>query len=99
MVDNANTSSGTKCHSEAKALVPTAGLSDLNPAGRSMASPVTNSAEANQRRRFAHSTEKKRHPKKRATSSFDAIAMNQPIHRLHQRCRFHTRDHSLERGC
>ena len=77
MVDNADTSSGTRCHSEAEALVPTAGLSDLNPAGRSMASPVTNSAEANQRRRFAHSTEKKRHPKKRATSSFDAIC-NEP---------------------
>ena len=70
MVDNADTSSGTKCHFEAEALVPTSGLSDLNPAGRSMASPVTNSAEANQR-------EKKRHPKKRATSSFDAI-YNEP---------------------
>ena len=58
MVDTADASSGTKCHSEGEALVPTAGLSDLNPAGRSMASPVTNSAEANER-------EKKRHPKKR----------------------------------
>ena len=73
MVDNADASSGTKCHSEGEALIPTAGLSDLNQAGRSMASPVTISAEANQRRRFAHSTENKRQPKKRATSSFDAI--------------------------
>ena len=77
MVDNANASSGAKCHSEGKALIPTAGLSDLNQAARSMASPVINSAEANQRRRFAHSMEKKRHPKKRARSSFDAIC-NEP---------------------
>ena len=77
MVDKADASSGTKCHSEGKALIPTAGLSDLNQAGRSMASPVINSAEANPRRRLAHSTEKKRHPKKRATSSFDAIC-NEP---------------------
>ena len=48
MVDNADASSGTKCHSEGKALIPTAGLSDLNQTGRSMASPVINSAEANQ---------------------------------------------------
>ena len=77
MVDNAGTSSGTRCHSEGKALVPTAGLSDLNQAGRSMASPVTNSAEGNQRRSFAHSMEKTRHPNKRARSSFDAIC-NEP---------------------
>ena len=77
MVDNAGTSSGTKCHSEGKALIPTAGLSDLNQAGRSMASPVTNSAEGNQRRRFAHSMEKTRHPNKTARSSFDAIC-NEP---------------------
>ena len=40
-------------------------------------SPATNSAEANLGRRFAHSMEKTRHPKKRTRSSFDAIC-NEP---------------------
>ena len=42
-------------------------------------SPATNSAEANLGRRFAHSMEKKRRPKKRARRSFDAIC-NEPSH-------------------
>ena len=44
-----------------------------------VALPATNSTEANQRRRFAHSMEKTRHPKKRARSSFDVIC-NEPGH-------------------
>ena len=42
-----------------------------------LALPVTNSAEGNQRRSFAHSMEKTRHPNKRARSSFAAIC-NEP---------------------
>ena len=42
-----------------------------------VALPATNSTEANQRKRFAHSMEKTRHPKKRARSSFDVIC-NEP---------------------
>ena len=46
-----------------------------------VALPATNSAEGNPARRFAHSMEKIRHPKKRARSSFslDAIC-NEPGH-------------------
>ena len=39
--------------------------------------PATNSTEANPARRFAHSMDKIRHPKKRTRSSFDAIC-NEP---------------------
>ena len=42
-----------------------------------VALPATNSTEANPGRRFAHSMEKIRHPKKRARSSFDTIC-NEP---------------------
>ena len=42
-------------------------------------SPATNSVQANLGRRFAHSMEKRRHPKKRTRRSFDAIC-NEPGH-------------------
>ena len=80
MVDNADTSS-TQGHSEAKALAPAAGKSAPHQAGfeSEVALPATNSAEANQGRRFADLMEKTRHPKKRgrSSSSLDAIC-NEP---------------------
>ena len=84
MVDNAGTSAA-QAHSEAKALSPFAGNSAPHQAGfetetspretprrteDSSLVPATNSAEANQGRRFADSMEKTRHPKKKARSSF-----------------------------
>ena len=42
-------------------------------------SPATNSVEANLGRRFAHSMEKRRHPKKRTRTAHDAIC-NEPGH-------------------
>ena len=81
IVDNADTSS-TQGQSEVKALAP-AGKTAPHQAGRSetclVVSPATNCTEANPGRRFAHSMDKVRHPRKRTGTAHDAIC-NEPDH-------------------